>query len=117
MSVPPQEETGGFSLIVTITVQPDKYDEWLKHSWTAFKHVTAEPDCLSFEIFSVPGEPNKVKWVESWSKSLEEVMAVSIPPTFGRFCQAQPEELAGQCACPYAMRDTRSCLREELQML
>lgn len=80
MSVPAQEETGGFSLIVTVTIQPDKYDEWLKHSWETFKHVTAEPDCLSFEIFSVPGEPNKVKWVESWSKSLEEVMAVSPPP-------------------------------------
>jgi hypothetical protein len=44
MSVPPQEETGGFSLIVTVTVQPDKYDEWLRHSWAAFQHVTAEPD-------------------------------------------------------------------------
>ncbi|KAH8748632.1 hypothetical protein F5883DRAFT_653063 [Diaporthe sp. PMI_573] len=47
MSVPPQEETGGFSLIVTVTVQPD----------------------------NVQGEPNKVKWVETWSKSLEAVMA------------------------------------------
>lgn len=85
MSVPPQEETGGFSLIVTVTVQPDKYDEWLKHSWTAFQHVTAEPECLSFEIFSVEGEPNKIKWVETWSKSLEEVMAVSsfAPRLFG----------------------------------
>lgn len=80
MSVPPQEETNGFSLIVTVTVQPDKYDEWLKHSWTIFQHVTADPDCLSFEIFSVKGEPNKIKWVETWSKSLEEVMAVSLPP-------------------------------------
>ncbi|KAI7783457.1 Antibiotic biosynthesis monooxygenase [Diaporthe eres] len=75
MSVPPQEETGGFTLIITVSIQPDKYDEWLRHSWTAFKHVTAEPDCLSFEMFTVPGEANKVKWVESWSKSLESVMA------------------------------------------
>lgn len=79
MSVPPQKETDGFSLIVTVTIQPDKYDEWLKYSWETFKHVTAEPECLSFEMFSVPGEPNKVKWVESWSKSLEAVMAVSPP--------------------------------------
>lgn len=77
MSVPQPEETGGFSLIVTVTIQPDKYDEWLRHSWETFKLVTAEPDCLSFEMFSVPGEPNKVKWVESWGKSLEAVMAVS----------------------------------------
>lgn len=80
MSVPQPEETGGFSLIVTVTIQPDKYDEWLRHSWETFKLVTAEPDCLSFEMFSVPGEPNKVKWVESWGKSLEAVMAVSSFP-------------------------------------
>lgn len=77
MSVPAPEETSGFSLIITVTVQPDKYDEWLRLSWETFKLVTAETDCLSFEMFSVPGEPNKVKWVESWSKSLEAVMAVS----------------------------------------
>lgn len=90
MSVPPQEETGGFTLIVTVTIQPDKYDEWLRHSWTAFKHVTAEPDCLSFEMFTVPGDANKVKWVESWSKSLESVMAVRISPCISRSPQAQP---------------------------
>lgn len=89
MSVPAQEETGGFSLVITVTIQPDKYDEWLRHSWEAFKRVTAEPDCLSFEMFSVPGEPNKVKWVETWSKSLEAVMAVSsfllpLPISLGR---------------------------------
>ena len=83
MSIPKPEEIDGFSLIVTVTVQPDKYDEWLKHSWTAFKQVTSEPDCLSFEMFSVPGEPNKFKWVESWSKSLEAVMAVSFPSFLG----------------------------------
>lgn len=90
MSVPPKEETGGFTLIVTVNIQPDKYDEWLRHSWTAFKHVTAESDCLSFEMFTVPGEPNKVKWVESWSKSLESVMAVRISPRLSLSPQERP---------------------------
>lgn len=94
MSVPAPEETSGFSLIITVTVQPDKYDEWLRLSWETFKLVTAETDCLSFEMFSVPGEPHKVKWVESWSKSLEAVMAVSFPPPLGRSFQTQSSKLA-----------------------
>lgn len=94
MLVPAPEETSGCSLIITVTVQPDKYDEWLRLSWETFKLVTAETDCLSFEIFSVPGEPNKMKWVESWGKSLEAVMAVSFSLLLGRSFQTQPSKLA-----------------------
>lgn len=94
MSVPAPEETSGFSLIITVTVQPDKYDEWLRLSWETFKLVTAETDCLSFEMFSVPGEPNKVKWVESWSKSLEAVMAVSFSSPLVRSFQTQSSRVA-----------------------
>ncbi|KAB2578418.1 hypothetical protein DBV05_g3034 [Lasiodiplodia theobromae] len=71
MSYPQPEKHGGFTLIVTATIQPDKVDEWLSHFWPAFERVSNEPECLSFELFRYPDEPNKVKWVESWSKSKE----------------------------------------------
>lgn len=93
MSVPPQVETGGFTLIVTVTIQPDMYDEWMRHSWDVFKHVTAEPDCLSFEMFTVPGEEKKVKWVESWSRSLESVKAVRVCPVLVVSLRHNPDQL------------------------
>lgn len=77
MSYPQPEKHGGFTLIVTATIQPDKVDEWLSIFWPAFEKVSNEPECLSFELFRYPDEPNKVKWVENWSKSKEWFMEVS----------------------------------------
>ncbi|KAI3394934.1 hypothetical protein diail_2106, partial [Diaporthe ilicicola] len=75
MSFPQMEKSDGFTLVVTVTVQPDKVDEWQGHFWTAFGRASAEPECLSFEVFRFKGEPNKFKWVENWSKSTEWFMA------------------------------------------
>lgn len=77
MSYPQPEKHGGFTLIVTATIQPDKVDEWLSIFWPAFERVSNEPECLSFELFRYPDEPNKVKWVENWSKSKEWFLEVS----------------------------------------
>ncbi|KAG8159203.1 hypothetical protein KVR01_010864 [Diaporthe batatas] len=71
MSFPRPEKSDGFTLIVNITVKEGKLDEFLEHFWKAFKLVSAEPECLSFEVFRYPGEPNKLKWIENWSKSKE----------------------------------------------
>lgn len=71
MSFPQPEKSDGFTLIVNTTVQEGKLDEFLEHFWKVFKLVSAEPECLSFEVFGYPGEPNKLKWIENWSKSKE----------------------------------------------
>lgn len=76
MSFPTPDHAGGFTVIVTVTIQPDKVDEFLSHFYVAFEKVAAEPECLSFEVFRAQGEPNKIKWMESWSKSIEWFMQV-----------------------------------------
>lgn len=76
MSFPQAEKSEGFTLVITTTVQPDKVDEFLGHFWHVFKLVSAEPECLSFELFRFPDEPNKLKWVENWSKSKEWFLEV-----------------------------------------
>lgn len=76
MSFPQAEKSEGFTLVITTTVQPDKVDEFLGHFWHVFKLVSAEPECLSFELFRFPDEPNKLKWVENWAKSKEWFLEV-----------------------------------------
>ncbi|EKG20362.1 Antibiotic biosynthesis monooxygenase [Macrophomina phaseolina MS6] len=79
MPYPAPATAGGFTLYVTATIQPDKVDEFLSHFYAAFEKVAAEPECLSFEVFRVQGEPNKIKWVENWSMSTEWFMQVRCP--------------------------------------
>lgn len=77
MSYPQPEKSDGFSIIVTTTVQPGKLDEFLEQFYHVFKLASAEPECLSFELFRFPDEPNKLKWVENWSKSIQWFLEVS----------------------------------------
>ncbi|KAF4304103.1 Antibiotic biosynthesis monooxygenase [Botryosphaeria dothidea] len=74
MAFPTPDHAGGFTVIVTATIQPDKVDEFLSHFYVAFEKVASEPECLSFEVFRAQGEPNKIKWMENWSKSIEWFM-------------------------------------------
>ncbi|KAF2224418.1 hypothetical protein BDZ85DRAFT_260930 [Elsinoe ampelina] len=71
MSFPAPNPEGGFTLFVNVTVKPDQVDEFLKHFYEAFEKVSAEPECLSFEVFRYQDEPNHFKWVENWGKSKE----------------------------------------------
>ncbi|KKY17117.1 putative antibiotic biosynthesis monooxygenase [Diplodia seriata] len=73
-SFPQPEKHEGFTLVVAATIKPDKVDEWLAQFWLAFDRVSAEPECLSFEVFRFPDQPNKIKWVENWSKSVQWFM-------------------------------------------
>jgi hypothetical protein len=79
MSFPQPQNSDGFTLVVTTTVQPGKMNEFLECFWKAVKLASAEPECLSFEVFRYPDEPNKLKWVENWSKSKEWFFEVWIP--------------------------------------
>ncbi|OJD34266.1 antibiotic biosynthesis monooxygenase [Diplodia corticola] len=81
-SFPQPEKHEGFTLVVSVTIQPDKVDEWLGHFWKAFDRVSAEPECLSFEVFRYPDQPNKVKWVENWSKSVAWFMENQISKAY-----------------------------------
>lgn len=82
MSFPEPENSDGFTLIVNTTVQEGKLDEFLEHFWKVFKLVSADPECLSFEVFRYPGEPNKLKWIENWSKSKDWFFEVRFPSSY-----------------------------------
>ncbi|KAK2595863.1 hypothetical protein N8I77_013655 [Diaporthe amygdali] len=97
MAFPQPEKTEGFTLVVNATIQPDKVDEFLGHFWEVFKLVTAEPECLSFELFRYADTPNKVKWIENWSKSKEWLMTHQITKDYMKtYIEATDKLLIGQ---------------------
>jgi quinol monooxygenase YgiN len=61
----------GFSLHVTITVDPSNIDAFLAAFRPCYEAVTAEPDCTYFEVFHSLDEPGVFRFVENWSKSPE----------------------------------------------
>ncbi|KAH7042004.1 hypothetical protein B0J12DRAFT_218725 [Macrophomina phaseolina] len=97
MPYPAPATAGGFTLYVTATIQPDKVDEFLSHFYAAFEKVAAEPECLSFEVFRVQGEPNKIKWVENWSMSTEWFMQhQATKPYMKPYTEATDKLLVGE---------------------
>ncbi|KAL1639884.1 hypothetical protein SLS58_007471 [Diplodia intermedia] len=96
-SFPQPEKHEGFTLVVSATIKPDKVDEWLAQFWPAFDTVSAEPECLSFEVFRYPDQPNKIKWVENWSKSVEWFMEHQITkPYMKQYMEATDPLLLGE---------------------
>ena len=69
----------GISLHLTITVAPEKSEEFLSHFKPIFDEVTAEPECTYFEVFQDPSQPGTFQIVENWTKDLEWFMTVSVP--------------------------------------
>jgi quinol monooxygenase YgiN len=61
----------GFSLHVTITVDPSNIDDFLAAFRPCYEAVVAEPDCTYFEVFHSLDEPGVFRFVENWRKSPE----------------------------------------------
>ena len=64
------------SVHVTLTVAPEKVDEFLETAKPLFDLVTAEPHCLSFGVYKSQDNPGEVQLVEVYNKSgdwLQEV--------------------------------------------
>ncbi|KAK5625829.1 hypothetical protein RRF57_001545 [Xylaria bambusicola] len=59
----------GMSLHVTVYVDPENVDGFFTAFKPVFDKVTAEPECLFFEVYLTPSTPGKISWVENWSKS------------------------------------------------
>ncbi len=79
MSVQPSNApSNGISLHVTITIAPENVEKFLDACKPVFDVVTAEPECLFFEIFQDAENPGRLKWVEDWSKDKEWFFKVSI---------------------------------------
>jgi quinol monooxygenase YgiN len=60
------EEFPVVSLHVKFYIDPTKVDEFLDALKPAYDAVIAEPECKSFEIYTLPEEPGVIKFVENW---------------------------------------------------
>ncbi|KAH8686199.1 hypothetical protein BGZ61DRAFT_533762 [Ilyonectria robusta] len=61
----------GFSLHVTIFIDPLNVAEFFKHFKLAYENVIAEPECTFFEVYQSPENPGELRWVENWSASVK----------------------------------------------
>lgn len=61
----------GISLHVSVTIAPEHIDEFLPHFKACFDAVTAEPECIFFEVFHDAEHPGHFHWVEDWNKDVE----------------------------------------------
>lgn len=59
------------SVHVTLTVAPEKVDEFLETAKPLFETVSAEPHCLSYAVFKSKDNPGEVQLVETYDKSLD----------------------------------------------
>jgi quinol monooxygenase YgiN len=67
-----------FSLHVKITVAPENAQKFLDALKPAYDAVTAEPECIFFEVYQSEEEPGVFKFVENWNASKDWMMNVSI---------------------------------------
>lgn len=71
----------GFSLHVTITIDPSDVESFIAAFRPCYEAVVAEPDCRFFEVFYSLDEPGVFRFVENWTKSKEWFMEVSYCPS------------------------------------
>lgn len=74
-TAPPSPQHGeGFSAMIRAEIKPGRMDEFLSLFYAGTEKLSQEPECLSFEVFRSKSEPNKLMWIESWSKGMEWFM-------------------------------------------
>ncbi|KAL6406577.1 hypothetical protein AUP68_09376 [Ilyonectria robusta] len=73
----------GFSLHVTIFIDPLNVAEFFKHFKLAYENVIVEPECTFFEVYQSPENPGELRWVEncnvtSFDTTLRPVLAIAL---------------------------------------
>ena len=75
----------GISLHVSVAIAPEHIDEFLSHFKVCFDAVTAEPECIFFEVFHDAEHPGHFRWVEDWNKDVEvRYISELLSPTASR---------------------------------
>lgn len=65
------------SLHVTFHIDPAKVTAFLDALKPAYDAVTAEPECVFFEVYQSAETPGLIKFVENWDASVEWLKTVS----------------------------------------
>ncbi|UKZ80150.1 hypothetical protein TrVFT333_007907 [Trichoderma virens FT-333] len=63
------EHEEGFSLQVTVTIDPANVEKYMDFFKPCYDLVIAEPECTFFEVYQSSDNPGELHWVENWSKS------------------------------------------------
>jgi hypothetical protein len=66
MATPTFPDIDGFSVHVTIFVAPENVDKLLAAFKPVFELVSAEEECIFFEMYQDPASPGTLSWVENW---------------------------------------------------
>jgi quinol monooxygenase YgiN len=66
MAAPTLPDIDGFSLHVTVFVAPENVDKLLAAFKPVFELVSAEEECIFFELYQDPASPGTLSWVENW---------------------------------------------------
>lgn len=56
----------GFSLHVTVYIDPANVEKFFEYFKPAYDAVIAEPELLFFEVYQSPTDPGTLRWVENW---------------------------------------------------
>ena len=65
-----------FSLQVTVYFKPEDIPKFFEAFKPIFDEVSADPDCLYFEVFQDTEDPGKISWIENWNKTPSWFMQV-----------------------------------------
>ncbi|KAF1851579.1 uncharacterized protein K460DRAFT_37521 [Cucurbitaria berberidis CBS 394.84] len=81
------------SLHVTITVAPENASKFLELLKPCYDAVTAEPECVFFEVYQNPEVPGEFKFVENWHASKEWIKTVQLSRDYYKPYVASTEPL------------------------
>jgi quinol monooxygenase YgiN len=66
MAAPAFPDLESFSVHMTVFVAPENVDKLLEAFKPIFELVSAEDDCIFFELYQDPASPGTLSWVENW---------------------------------------------------
>ncbi|KAK4059006.1 hypothetical protein Trihar35433_11267 [Trichoderma harzianum] len=81
---PPHVRSSGFSVHVTITIDPTNTSAFLTAFRRIYEIVAAEPECTYFEVFQSLEEPGVFRFVENWSKDVQWFKEVQLTKAYYR---------------------------------
>ncbi|KAL4803089.1 hypothetical protein BDV18DRAFT_145107 [Aspergillus unguis] len=64
------------SIYITATIDPKNRDKFFETFLPFYQEITALPGCTFFEVYESPENPGEISWMENWSLSVDEVLAI-----------------------------------------
>ncbi|CAO2657939.1 Nn.00g071990.m01.CDS01 [Neocucurbitaria sp. VM-36] len=83
----------GISVHVNITVAPENVSKFLELFKPCYEAVTAEPECVFFEVYHNPAAPGQFRFVENWNASAEWFKDVQLQKDYYKPYVANTEPL------------------------